>query len=87
VARSGRQVGVQHLGQQPDRPAPDAQVEIGVAQADITGLVQRGLVVAGQPGQADSGELVVTLVDGEQQTEVKRIPVVGEGLSVAPYAM
>ncbi|NVB77018.1 MAG: hypothetical protein HOV81_01365 [Kofleriaceae bacterium] len=33
-------------------------------------------------------ELVVTLVvDGEQPTEVKRIPVVGEGLSVAPYTL
>lgn len=35
----------------------------------------------------ENDELVVMLVDGEQQTEVKRIPVVGEGLAVAPYAM
>jgi hypothetical protein len=32
-------------------------------------------------------ELVVTFVDGEQHAEVKRIPVVGEALAVAPYAL
>lgn len=35
----------------------------------------------------DQGELVVTFVDGTQHAEVKRIPVVGEGLAVKPYAM
>jgi hypothetical protein len=35
----------------------------------------------------ENDELVVRLVEDEQATEVKRIPVVGEGLAVAPYAI
>lgn len=35
----------------------------------------------------DHAELVVTFVDGDQHAEVKRIPVVGEGLAVKPYAI
>jgi hypothetical protein len=48
----GGEIGVQHSGQQPDGPATDPQVDVGVAQTDIAGLVQGGLVVVGQPGQA-----------------------------------
>jgi hypothetical protein len=44
---------------------PDAQVDVGVAQTDSTGLVQGRLVVAGQPGQAGHGHIIVILLHGE----------------------
>ena len=49
---SGTRVRVQHPGQQPERPATDPQIDVGVAKTDITGLIQGSLVVAGQPRQA-----------------------------------
>ena len=47
----------------PIAPATDPQVDIGVAETDIAGLVQGGLVVVGQPGQAGHGQVVVILLD------------------------
>jgi hypothetical protein len=34
-----------------------------------------------------TGELVITLSDGEHTSEVKRFPVEGDALAVAPYAL
>lgn len=53
-------------GQQPGRPGADDQVTLGVLQADLAGLLERGMVVLGQPGQAGDCDVVVTLVDGER---------------------
>ena len=50
-------------GQQPGGPAADDQVNLGVPQADLAGLVQGGLVILGQPGQAGDRQLVVVPVD------------------------
>jgi hypothetical protein len=47
---------VQHPGQQPDGPATDTQIDVGVAKADVTGPVQDRLVVVGEPGQAGHGQ-------------------------------
>ena len=50
-------------GQQPGGPGADDQVNPGAPQADLAGLLQGGLVVLGQPGQAGDREVVVVLVD------------------------
>jgi hypothetical protein len=42
-------------GQQPDGPASAGRVGLGAALADLAGLVEGGLVVVGQPGQAGDG--------------------------------
>jgi hypothetical protein len=52
-------------GQQPGGPATDNQADLSVPQADLASLVQGGLVVVGQPGQAGDRQVIVTLVDGE----------------------
>jgi hypothetical protein len=51
-------------GQQPGSPATDDQANLGAPQAHLAGLVEGGLVVLSQPGQASDREVVV-LVDGE----------------------
>jgi hypothetical protein len=51
-ARSGGQVAVQHPAQQPNRPAPDAQIDVGVAKTDVTSLVESGQIVVGQARRA-----------------------------------
>ena len=51
---SGGQVAVQDPGQLPNRPTADPQVNVGVAETEITGLVEGGLVVVGQAGHARS---------------------------------
>ena len=50
-------------GQQPDCPAADDQANPRVPQADLAGLLEGGVVVLGQPGQAGDRQLVVALVD------------------------
>ena len=50
--RGQGEVGVQHPGQQPDGPAADPQVDVGVAEAGITRQLQGVLVVVGQSSQA-----------------------------------
>ena len=45
--------------------APDPKIDLQVAEADIAGLVQGGLIVLGQPRQAGDREVVVALLDGE----------------------
>jgi hypothetical protein len=62
--RVSREVWAQHPGQQPDRPVPDPQVDVGVAEAAIAGLIQGGLVVVGKPGQASHSQVVVVLLNG-----------------------
>jgi hypothetical protein len=62
--RVSREVRVQHPGQQPDRPSVNPQVDVGIAQAHVTGLVQGRTIVAGEPGQAGYGQVVVKLLDG-----------------------
>ena len=52
-------------GQQPGRPGSDDQANLGAPQADLTGLLEGGEVVLGQPGQAGDRQIVVTLVDRE----------------------
>jgi hypothetical protein len=58
----GRDTALEPAARSPD---PDPQVDVGVAQADIAGLIQSGLVVVGQPGQAGHGQVVVVLLHGE----------------------
>jgi hypothetical protein len=59
------QVAVKDPGEEPNRPAADPQVDVGVAETHITGLVEGGLVVVGQPGQAGHSPVVVVLLHGE----------------------
>jgi hypothetical protein len=59
---SGGLVAVQDPGQLPNRPTADPQVNVGVAETEITGLVEGGLVVVGQAGH---GPIVVVLLHRE----------------------
>jgi hypothetical protein len=52
-------------GQQPGGPAADGQVNLGVYEADLAGLLKGGMVLLSQPGQAGDREAVVMLVNGE----------------------
>jgi hypothetical protein len=64
ASRLAGEVLVADPGQQPDGPAADGQVNVGVAKADVARLVEGDLVVAGEPGQAGDG-VVVELLHGE----------------------
>jgi hypothetical protein len=51
--------------QQTGGPAADGQVNLGIPQTDLAGLLKGGMVVLSQPGQAGDREAVVVLVNGE----------------------
>jgi hypothetical protein len=76
VAWSGGQVGVQHSGQQPDRPAADAQVDVGVTETDISPLAHvvpvedADLTAAG--GRLRRRVLLVPAVAAVEITSVER---------------
>jgi hypothetical protein len=51
--------------QQPGGPAADGQVNLGISQTDLAGLLKGGMIVLSQPGQAGDRDAVVVLVNGE----------------------
>jgi hypothetical protein len=52
-------------GPQPGGPATDDEIDLGARQAGLAGLLEGGVIVLGQPGQAGDREVVVTLVGAE----------------------
>jgi hypothetical protein len=73
------EVAVADAGQQADGTAADGQIELGVAEADVAGLVEGGVVALGEPGQPGERSVVVRL-DREGHDPLHQALHAGSGL-------